>query len=451
MKRLMLINVVGLTEELLAQMDWMSAWASDKGITKIKPILPAVTCSMQATYLTGKMPNEHGIVGNGWYNRDTAEVNFWRQSYGLVESPYIWHTLKEQNPDFKVANIGWWFNMYSGADYSLTPRPQYRANGLKIPDCYTVPSEWRDELQNKYGQFPLFSYWGPRTSLKSSEWLATAASEAEEKWKPDLSLVYLPHLDYCLQRNGIDVPSKKDIKDLDSVLKHLSKDAESNGVTVVLVSEYGINTVNQPVHLNRVLRKHGYLAIREENKKELLDAEASKAFAVADHQVAHVYCKPNYLLEVKKLLKSTDGVSLVLDKKEQAEYGLDHDRSGELVVVAKENAWFTYYYWEDDVKAPDFARTVEIHRKPGYDPVELFLDPKLKPALLQVGYKLLKRKLGFRSLLDVIPLDANLVKGSHGAIPTDPRHFPILVTEDWDPERIIEATEVYDYISYFFH
>jgi predicted AlkP superfamily pyrophosphatase or phosphodiesterase len=168
----MLVNVVGLTEDLLSKMPWMSAWASDKGIVKIKPILPAVTCSVQATYLTGKMPNEHGIVGNGWYNRDTAEIIFWRQSYGLVQAPYIWHTLKQEFPDFTVANIGWWFNMYSGADYSLTPRPQYRANGLKIQDCYTQPAEWRDQLQRQYGQFPLFSYWGPRTTIKSSAWLA---------------------------------------------------------------------------------------------------------------------------------------------------------------------------------------------------------------------------------------------------------------------------------------
>jgi hypothetical protein len=199
-----------------------------------------------------------------------------------------------------------------------------------------------------------------------------------------------------------------------------------------------------------VLRQHGYLTIREENNKELLDAGASKAFAVADHQVAHVYCQHQYISEVKNLMKETPGVSLVLDKQEQAEYGLDHERSGELVVVSTENAWFTYYYWEDDSRAPDFARTVEIHRKPGYDPVELFLDPALKPALLQVGFKLLKRKLGFRSLLDVIPLDANLVKGSHGAIPSDPKHYPILVTENWDPERTIEATEVYSWLMDFF-
>lgn len=442
MKRLCLIDVVGLTKPILDRMPFASAWAKSRQISVIKPVVPALTCSMQATYMTGQPPSAHGIVGNGWYFKDTAEVNLWRQSYHLVQKEYLWHDLKRQNQAFTVANIGWWYNMYCGADHSVTPRPQYRANGLKVPDCYTTPANWRDELQLELGQFPLFKYWGPMTSIASSAWLAKAAVIAEKRWKPSLSLLYIPHLDYCFQRNGDADINLNDILEVDKLLKETITELEQSGVQVALISEYGITNVNKPVHINRFLRKQGLLAIREEQGGELLDAGASKAFAVADHQIAHVYTHDvTDLAGLKQKLLALDGVADVWDKSDQISHGLAHERSGDLVVLAAENAWFTYYYWLDDAKAPDFARMVEIHKKPGYDPAELFIDPKITAPKFKLGLKLLARKLGFRNILDVTPLDATLVKGSHGIIPSNQDYWPILVGLG-NTQETIEATDV---------
>lgn len=429
MARLLVIDAVGLVAAHVARMPFLSGWAAKRQQRRIQPMLPALTCSVQATYLTGVPPALHGIVGNGWYFRDLAEVSLWKQSYHLVQTPYLWHDLKKRKPGFTVCNTGWWFNMYSGADYSVTPRPQYRANGFKIPDCYTEPANWREELQQELGQFPLFHYWGPRTTIKSSDWLAKAAMVAERKWKPDLNLVYLPHLDYNLQRRGDPhLANDQDLTELDTILKDLITEAESHGLTVLLLSEYGIGPVEQPVHLNRVLRQAGYLTVREENGRELLDAGASRAFAVADHQVAHVYVKdPADIGHVKVLLEGVAGVAEVLDEAGKTAHGLNHARSGELVALAQPKAWFTYYYWLEDARAPDFARMVEIHRKPGYDPVELFADPAKPFLMLRVAGKLALRKLGFRTIMDIIPLDASLVKGSHGIIHPDDAHHPVII------------------------
>ncbi|MBI3509170.1 MAG: alkaline phosphatase family protein [Bacteroidetes bacterium] len=430
MNRIAVINVVGLTRSLIGEhAPFLKKWSEKKNISLVHPILPAVTCSVQSTYLTGKNPKEHGIVGNGWYFSEECEVKFWSQSNKLVQAEKIWEVMKKENPDFTCANMFWWYNMYSSADFSVTPRPQYHADGLKLPDIYSHPSALRDELQNELGIFPLFDFWGPKTSIRSSQWIADASMKVEERYSPTLSLVYLPHLDYCFQRNGNDVAKNKiDLNEIDRVCEKLISFYEKRNVKAVVLSEYGITSVNNPVHLNRVLRKNNFISIREESGLELLDAGASRAFAVCDHQLAHVYVKEKIEIEkVKALLVKTNGVEMVLDKNEQKKYFLDHDRSGDLICVADKNSWFTYYYWLDDKKAPDFARTVEIHKKPGYDPVELFLDPQIAAPALKVGSKIIKKKLGFRYLMDVIPLDATLVKGSHGRIPESKNDWPVFI------------------------
>jgi hypothetical protein len=202
---------------------------------------------------------------------------------------------------------------------------------------------------------------------------------------------------------------------------------EARGVGVILLSEYGITDVSNPIHLNRIFREKGWLQIREERGLELLDAGASRVFAVADHQVAHVYVNDASLKnEAQKVLNNTAGIERVLDDRRKGH--LSHQRSGDYIAVADAASWFTYYYWLDDQKAADFARTVDIHRKPGYDPAELFLDPGKPGITLRVLGKLARKKLGFRTLMDVIPLDASLVKGSHGRIPEDKTDYPILIT-----------------------
>jgi len=448
MNKTAVINVVGLSKKLLgANTPFLSKWSANKNISTIDPVLPAVTCSVQTTYLTGKWPSEHGIVGNGWFFRDEQEIKLWRQSNKLVLSPSIWDNARKRDPNFTCANMFWWYNMYSGVDYSVTPRPQYRANGLKIPDCYCYPVELRDQLQAALGTFPLFYFWGPKTSIKSSQWIADAAKWTQKSHNPDLLLVYLPHLDYVLQKYGHDQKClPKDLQGIDAICADLITYLENLGLSVNVISEYGITDVEQPIHINRVLRNMGLINVRIENGLELLDAGASKAFALADHQIAHIYIQDLSLKdEVKAQLEKTPGIEMVLDAEEKKSFHIDHDRAGELVAIADKRSWFTYYYWEDDTLAPDFARTVEIHKKPGYDPVEMFLDPKKKLIIPRIVVKLLAKKLGFRTMMDLIPLDASLVKGSHGRVSLEEKDKAVFIGNHQQSETI-SAIHVHDAI-----
>ncbi|MFM2429122.1 MAG: hypothetical protein RLZZ511_335 [Cyanobacteriota bacterium] len=432
LQKSVVLNVVGLTSDCLGpHMPRLTAWAKSAHHSHITPTLPAVTCTAQAAYLTGKTATEHGIVANGWYFRDECEVKFWRQSNALVQSPKIWDVARQLDPSFTCANLFWWYNMHSSADYTVTPRPMYPADGRKLPDIYTQPASLRDELQAELGQFPLFKFWGPATTIASSQWIADSAKWIEQKHSPTLTLVYLPHLDYCMQQLGSDPDrNAKDLSEIDAVVGDLIEFYEARGAQVIVLSEYGITPVDQPVHLNRVLREAGLLQVRTELGRELLDAGASQAFAVADHQLAHIYVNdPTQRDRVRELIGQTPGVAQVLDQAGKVEYGLDHPRSGELIAIADPTAWFTYYYWLDDQRAPDFARTVDIHRKPGYDPVELFVDPDIRMPKLKIAKILLNRKLGGRALMDLTPIAPQLVRGSHGHIPTDDRHKPVLIAK----------------------
>ena len=441
------INVVGLTPRMLGQeTPNLSQLAAAGAVRPLATVTPAVTCSAQATFLTGLPPSGHGIVGNGWYFRDLAEIWFWRQSAALVGGEKLWDAARARDPAFTCANMFWWYNMYSGADVGVTPRPIYCADGRKLPDCYAQPAELRDELTQRLGTFPLFQFWGPATTIASSEWIARASIHVRQTRKPTLTLIYLPHLDYGLQRVGPDHPSiAADLRAVDAVCGEIIADAVRDGARVVVLSEYGITKVSRPIHINRLLRHAGLIALREELGREMLDPGASAAFAVADHQIAHVYVRdPARIDEVRALLAAQPGIEHVLGAEEKAAWGLDHPRSGELVALAASDSWFTYYHWLDDDRAPDFARTVEIHRKPGYDPVELFVDPAIRSPKAAIGWRLAKRKLGFRALMDVIPLDAGLVKGSHGRITDDPADGPLFMTSDPGlmPASAIAATDV---------
>lgn len=336
--------------------------------------------------------------------------------------------------------------MYANSDYNVTPRPQYRADGQKKPDCYSKPGDLRDRLQDKLGTFPLFNFWGPNASIKSTKWIADASKLVFNWHKPTLQLIYLPHMDYVLQKTNNEQAILKSLKELDTVFKDLVHFYENEGIKIIVLSEYGISPVKTPIHINRMFREKGWLQIREENGLELLDAGESDVFAMADHQISHVYVNDKSKESaVKKLLESCSEIDLVLDKESQKKYHINHRRSGDLVVVANQQSWFTYYYWLDDKKAPDFARNVDIHKKPGYDPVEMFTDPKKKLMTARIIFKLIKKKLGFRSMLDVIPLDASLVKGSHGAINVTEEYYPLLIQDKSEKNKelnFIEATNV---------
>ena len=455
LRRTAVLNVVGLTESLLGpHTPRLNAFRKSGAFAHIAPALPAVTCTAQSNYLTGKMASDHGIVANGWYNRELAEVQFWKQSNHLVTAPKIWETLRATAPNFTCATMFWWYNMYSSADWSVTPRPMYPADGRKFFDIYSWPSELRTGLKRDLGEFPFAGFWGPAAGLDSPQgkadcvtrWIADAAKWIEEKKQPTLNLVYLPHLDYNLQRLGPTDPRvDRDLREIDAIAGDLIDFFQKRGVGVLILSEYGITPVDTPIHLNRLFRGQGWITVKDELGLELLDYGNSRAFAVADHQLAHVYVNDHRIeSQVRALLERTPGVAQVLGAQEKKEAGLDHPRAGDLVAIAAENTWFTYYYWMDDALAPDFARCVDIHRKPGYDPVELFLDPKIPAVKLKILWRLLQKKLGFRMLMDVIPLDAALVKGSHGCRPKNKSDWPVLLAEDAAtlPGPQIDSTEV---------
>jgi len=482
MKRTAVINVVGLTESLLGRHTPNLAAFLRKGVkAAIEPAFPAVTCTAQSNYLTGRPPSQHGIVGNGWYDRDLAEVQFWRQSNHLVQGGKVWEELRARAPGFTCAKLFWWYNMYSSADYSITPRPMYPADGRKVFDIHAWPYSIRTEIKQDLGEFPFPGFWGPAagvdtpqgTADAASRWIAASAKWIEEKYAPTLSLIYLPHLDYNLQRHGpfvrtgarsarggperdesatgweINPGIQRDLNQIDTIVGDLIGFFQKRSIGVLLLSEYGITNANLPVHLNRLFRDQGWITVKEELGLELLDAGASRVFAVADHQVAHIHLNDRSLeSKVRQLLEGTAGVAAVLDGKGKVDAGIDHRRAGDLIAIAGENAWFTYYYWRDDRLAPDFARCVDIHRKPGYDPAELFLDPKIPAVKLKILGKLLKKRLGFRMLMDVIPLDATLVKGSHGARPARVADYPLAITDQpslrGGPR--IESTDVYQAI-----
>ena len=435
MQRVAVLNVVGLSPSLLGpSTPRLTAFARKHGMQAFPPAFPAVTCTAQSSMLTGTAPREHGIVANGWYDRESAEVRFWKQSNHLVRGEKIWDHLRRKHPGFTCAQLFWWYNMYSSADLTMTPRPLYPADGRKVFDIHTQPMDLREKVKADLGPFPFPSFWGPGAGIACSEWIAKAARWTEERESPTLSFVYLPHLDYCLQKFGPGAPEiAPELEAIDRVAGELIDFLESRGVKVMVVSEYGISKVTRPIHLNRLFRQQGWLQIKDELGRETLDAGGCEVFAVADHQVAHVYAKQGPTQELRRFLESIDGVAEVRES-------IDGDRSGDFVVVAEPDAWFTYYYWEDDAKAPDFARCVDIHRKPGYDPAELFLDPAIRNPKWEIGKFLLKKKLGLRGLLEVIPLDATLVKGSHGRDLVEAGEQPLILGS---PVPVTRAEDVF--------
>ncbi|MBE3009912.1 alkaline phosphatase family protein [Microbispora sp. NEAU-D428] len=418
MAPVVVVNVVGLTPRLLAHMPNVSKVGA---AASLRPVLPAVTCSVQATLLTGTMPRDHGIVGNGWYFRDLGEIFLWRQHNRLIQGEQLWDAV----PGIRTANVCWWYAMGGSSDFIVTPRPIYYADGRKEPDCYTRPPSLHDDLVAELGEFPLFTYWGPTASITSSKWIIAAARRILAKERPDLLMVYIPHLDYDLQRFGPDAPQAvAAAREVDAALAPLLRE----DATVVVLSEYGITNASRPVDVNRALRRAGLLEVYTQDGMEYLDPWASRAFAVADHQVAHVYVRdPADLPRVRDIVAELPGVDEVLNQEGKAKYGLDHERAGDLVAVAEPDAWFTYYYWLSDDRAPDFAKLVEIHRKPGYDPAELFMDPNDPLVKLRAGTALARKKLGMRYMMSVVPLDPEPVRGSHGRLPDAAADGPVLL------------------------
>ncbi|MBV4458421.1 alkaline phosphatase family protein [Pseudomonas sp. COR58] len=451
---LMLINVVGLTPALLGpNTPHINALLKTAQMASLQPSFPAVTSTVQASILTGLPPSGHGIVGNGWYFRDQAEVRFWLQPNALIQGEKVWDVLKRELPGFRCSQLFWWYNMYANVDASITPRPHYPADGRKLFGLYSSPPGLHERIEAQIGEFPFPGFWGPAAGIASSRWIVDCALLEFRLNRPDLQLIYLPHLDYSLQRVGPDHSSvAAEVQAIDQEVGRLLDFAGEQGTAVMLLSEYGIEAVERSVSINRTLRAEGLLQVRQSLTWELLDPGASAAFAVVDHQVAHIYVKhARDIPRVKALLQRESGIEQVLDKSEQRARQLDHPRSGDLVAVAAPGHWFDYRYWLDDRKAPDFARTVDIHRKPGYDPLELFIDPAIRFPKLKVARRLLQKKLGFRYYMDLIPLDTAMVRGSHGRPPADEQSGPLLITDcDLPLPQRLAATAVHQLLLQHF-
>ena len=364
----------------------------------LKPVFPSVTSTVQTSVLSGKHPNEHGIISNGLYDRDNYQVMFWEQSSKLVQTDRIWDVLKKKNPNLMTAVLFWQNTMFANSDFVITPRPLHLENGGIDMWCYSRPPNYYEEVASKIGEFDLKSYWGPFASFKSTEWISKSVEFTIEKHAPNLLFAYFPQLDYSSQKFGRNSPQvKDDLKKIDGIVDSIVKTTERMGIIddtqFIVFSEYGFNDVNDAISINRVLRENGLLATRTINNKEYIDFEYSPAFAMADHQVANIYLnKPEIKSSVKKILEDAQGIEQVYDDKEKQDLKIDSHRSGDLIAISNRDKWFSYYWWNDDDRAPTFTKTVDIHRKPGYDPLELFIDMQKKS----------------------ISFDTRLVKGSHG-------------------------------------
>jgi predicted AlkP superfamily pyrophosphatase or phosphodiesterase len=400
-KRIIVIDIVGLESKHISEETTPNIFKiSQTGETReLETVFPAVTCTVQSSLLSGSYPEIHGIISNGLYDRQHYSVSFWEQSSNLVQADRIWDIIKMHQNGSKTAVLFWQNTMYSNADFVLTPRPLHMEDKM-IMWCYSKPSGFYEKLSDKIGKFDLTWYWGPLVSKTSSEWIEMATEYVLENEKPNFLFTYIPHLDYSFQRNGTTYKDlKDDLRFVDELVGKLVKKVTSLGMSddtqFIIFSEYGFTDVNSDIPLNSIFRENDLLAVREIEGLEYLDLEYSNAFAMVDHQVAHIYVKENYTNQVTKILEGIKGIDMILDNDLKQQFRINHKRSGDLIAISNKDKWFSYYWWFDQLKAPTFSRRVDIHRKPGYDPVELFFDPSTKS----------------------IPLNGKLVKGSHGRLP----------------------------------
>ncbi len=452
MQPIVLMNAVGLTPRLLEHAPRLQAIAKSGWVADMPEVLPAVTCTAQATLLTGTLPNTHGVVANGWHFRNTNEVRFWQQCNRLIQAEPLYETAsqraRQRGQAFRSAKLFWWFNQGAAVDWSVTPKPHYAVDGNKAFGVTGQPQQLSEHLVQQHGAFPFPQFWGPMAGVKSTQWIAQAAATTLTATQfgapPDLTLVYLPHLDYDPQRfgpTGTDMP--RCVKELDDAVAPLLDAAHARGAQVWVVSEYGHCDVTQPVYVNRALRDAGLLEVRLGPFGEQLDLYGSRAFAVCDHQLAHVSVRDAAdITRVRDVLLTLPGVARVLSGEERQEIYLDHPRSGEIVLLSEPHAWFAYPFWLNDRQAPDYARAVAIHHKPGFDPCELFFDPKLWFPKLHAARRVLQKKLGFRMTLEVVALDARIVRGRHGLAAADPRDRPILIGHGPNPGPSVPMTAV---------
>jgi predicted AlkP superfamily pyrophosphatase or phosphodiesterase len=413
-----LLSIPGLRASDLPSMPRLSALGKDGLSVPIAHTFPCLTCPIQATLTTGVGPQRHGVVANGFFWRERGEVEMWTAWNQVVQAPQIWTILHQHDP--QLTSAAWFPLLIKGADadFICTPAPIHNPDGSESLWCYTKPAELYAELRDALGHFPLMNFWGPFANIKSTQWIVESAVHAARKYRPRFTYAYLPHLDNVAQKFGPNSPQELTaLGELDAAIGRLHdglSDAGLNDVLWVVASEYVITPVSGAGYPNRRLREAGLLTLREENGAELLDVGSSRAWALVDHQLAHVYVRdPADIPRTAAVFRDDPAVAEILSGPSRAARNLNHPRAGDVVLLSKPNQWFAYYWWLDDAKAPKFARTVDIHRKPGYDPVELFIDMPTRST----------------------PLDARLVKGSHGYPADAPERRGVLLCSNGDAVR----------------
>ena len=418
MPSVVLLSIPGLREDDLAHMPQLAALCPT--VRPLDPVFPALTLPAQATLSTGTLPSQHGVVGNGFYWRDRDEVEMWTAWNDVVQRPAVWNRVEDHRSDDRT--MVWFPLLAKGAhaDFICTPAPIHNPDGSESLWCYTQPEAMYGELRDQLGHFPLHKFWGPLAGIEGSDWIARSAAIASQRFRPHISYIYLPHLDYKAQSHGPDsAEHAAACGELDAVIAGLVADWHADDPPCWLVaSEYAISPVERVGYPNRILREAGFLdPVTDDDGGEQLAPGRQRAWAMCDHQIGHVFVRDSAdIAAVADLLEAQPEIDQVLTASQRG--ALDHCRSGDIVLVAQPDAWLAYYWWLDDANAPAFARTVDIHRKPGYDPVEMFLEP------------------GTRST----PLDATLVKGSHGR--SDVPGLLASSQPDWLPRDRYHQTDV---------
>ena len=407
-------------------------WATSGAACELTPTFPCLTSPVQATMWTGVAPGDHGVIANGFFHRDRGVVEFWVAHNDIIQGEQLWDVIRRRRPGFTSAVWHAQNIKGAGADFIVTPAPIHEPDGTMKLWCYAKPDGLYQELLDAIGHFPLQHYWGPLANIESTRWILRGAVRLTQRHAPNFHWIYLPHLDYASQKFGPDSDQAiRALTELDIELERFDAGVRAteiaDDVLYLVAGEYALTAVSGVIHPNRILRDAGLLSIRREDDGEYIDPAGSRAFAMVDHQLTHVYVNdPDTATRarVTDLFRSEPGVAAVYEGDARRDVGLAHRRAGEIVLVADDQHWFANYWWLDDAAAPPFTRTVDIHRKPGYDPVELFVDPVTRS----------------------IPLDASLVKGSHGAPAGDARQKAALIcsapTASVRPDRTYRDTEI---------
>jgi predicted AlkP superfamily pyrophosphatase or phosphodiesterase len=448
-RRTLVVAVNGLAASLIGDATpQLAALVRDGVLRPLATGMPALAGPVQATFTTGLPPGRHGIVGDRWYVRDLGEVRAGLAAAALVAGEKIWDAGVRRAPAFTSAALFWPHTVNGTATYTVAPRRAPDPAGRSSAALAAEPVELAEELTARLGRFPFLNAWGPAADVFATRWIGACARHVWDTRRPTLTLVSLPHLDVSVTRLGPGHPAlRRDLTALDAVCGELIEHVRRDGARVLVVSAYGFTPVTDAIHVNRALREAKLLRVRTERGHEWLDAGASDAFAVADRQIAHVYLRRSDLAaEVTEIVRTLPGVDHVLGADDKRTAGLDHPRAGDLVAIARPDRWFSYYYWMDADAAPDVARTVDPDGKPGHDPVELFLDPAIRWPTLRVAKAMARRTLGLRYALDVIPLDATLVRGSHGRAVDDAGARPVMISSEPGlvPPHAVPAAAVRD-------